>query len=489
VPDLCISVGDCGYLGASSFPSDPLNEYGFVTGFQFLGNTTDPHYNLGRTATHEFGHFFNLIHIWGDDQDMSSACHASAECSGTDHVDDTPNQGQMNFGTPTFPLTDCCTGTSPGVMFMSYMDYVDDPAMLMFSQGQVDRMIATLYTTQAGLLSSDALIPPAAGSTPDLFVKDTPEDVGNEPNNESTDFYVSEDIWVRNNNDGTMNQEHQNPIYRPAGPSNYVYVRVRNRGCATAASANVHLYWAKASSGLGWPNPWTGGITVGTAIMGGEIGTPVASGAVAGGSSTILEFAWNPPNPADYAAFGADNAHFCLLAIIEPYSTTMTDLGQFVKNNNNVAWKNVEVATSGMRAGSREATTLLANYNKEKNKFSLGFFVPKREESAFSYGDVYVKLSPLVYKNWKVNGSKGNNIQEQQDGTIRLLNVDATIDNISLKYRQIEAMKITFVESEKLKKLGPHIYFFDVKQFYDKVSPETFVGAQRIWVKSFNKRI
>jgi hypothetical protein len=46
VPDLCISAGDCGYLGASSFPSDPLNQYGFcnrVSIFRKHSNATLQH--------------------------------------------------------------------------------------------------------------------------------------------------------------------------------------------------------------------------------------------------------------------------------------------------------------------------------------------------------------------------------------------------------------------------------------------------------------
>jgi hypothetical protein len=486
VPAVCFGTS-CDYLGASSFPSDPLNEYGFVVAYRYLGNTTDPSFDLGRTATHEFGHFFNLNHIWGDDNDRNPACNAATECAGTDNVADTPNQGGPNAGTPTFPLTDCCTTASPGVMFMNYMDYVDDRAMVMFSQGQVDRMIATLYTTQAGLLSSDALIPPAAGSAPDLFIKDTPEDIGNEPNNESGVFYVSEDIWIRNTNDGRLNQEHQNPIYRPSGPSNYVYVRIRNRGCAPSSSSNVRLYWAKASSGLSWPNPWTGGITVGTALMGDPIGTGIPTGTVDGGSSTILEFPWNPANPADYTAFGADNAHFCLLAVIEPTATTSGDLNQFVKDNNNVAWKNVEIATPSGPRGGKEATTLLANYNQEQNEFSIGFNLTDREESPFVFGEVHIKLSEKVFESWKTNGSKGRSIKVNQDGTIRLLDSSSTIDNLKLTYKQIEPLTVLFIENEKQRRLGPHIYFLDVKQYHGIVSDKNFVGAQRIWLKSFNR--
>jgi hypothetical protein len=87
-------------------------------------------FNLGRTTTHEIGHWLNLRHIWGDD---------GAECNGDDFIDDTPNQAGANFGTPAFPQVTCDNGPN-GDLFVNYMDYVDDAVMVMFTHGQVARM-------------------------------------------------------------------------------------------------------------------------------------------------------------------------------------------------------------------------------------------------------------------------------------------------------------------------------------------------------------
>ena len=124
-----------GLLGYAQFPGGPVATDGVVilnTAFGTNGTATAP-FNKGRTATHEIGHWFNLNHIWGDTQ----------HCEGTDFVDDTPNQQQPNFGKPNFPHVTCKNGPS-GDMFMNYMDYVDDDAMVMFTSGQVARMSATL---------------------------------------------------------------------------------------------------------------------------------------------------------------------------------------------------------------------------------------------------------------------------------------------------------------------------------------------------------
>src|SRR5262249_61878471 len=121
----------------------------------------------------------------------------------------------------------------------------------------------------------------------------TPDDPASEPNTVSTVFYESDDIWVRNVNDGTTNTEHQNPVY---GSTNYIYVRARNKSCGMPTSANVKLYWAKASSALEWPDPWDGSITT-PALMGSPVGT-LPTGSVPGRGTVILYLPSTPPTPA-----------------------------------------------------------------------------------------------------------------------------------------------------------------------------------------------
>lgn len=488
VPDLRKASG-AGILGYSSFPADPANVQGFVVEFNFFGNsgtgTSDPSFDRGRTAVHEFGHFFNLRHIWGDDNNNNSTCEPATECSGTDNVDDTPNQGIPTFGTPGFPLTDCCTSTSPGIMFMSFMDYVDDRAMLMFSQGQADRMIASLYTTKASLIGSDGLLPPPESATADNYIQDTPEDIGNEPNNESDRFYISEDIWVRTHRDGITNQEHQNPTYS-AGTPMYVYVRVRNRGCASSVSENVRLYWAKASTGLSWPAPWDGSVSVSGAVMGGSIGMQ-PTGVIPGGDYTVLEYTWNSvPNPADYASFGADQTHFCLLARLED-SDGMTsaetgNLAQNVKNNNNIAWKNIDIA--GSAGGERSASTLIANYGKAEMKITLRFEDVVREQSIFEFGDVYVKFDPKFLKMWRANGAKGTDVALEGD-LVYIKKAGATMSGIMLNPKQVFAATVVF--KERKRRPGPYVYFLDLVQYNGAPDPANEVGGQRFWVKVWNR--
>ena len=186
----------------------------------------------------------------------------------------------------------------------------------------------------------------------DLYLKDNVyvmqnyRDRGEEPNIDTGPMWRSQDIWVRNQQDGLTNETHENPEFSPTNPV-YVYARVRNRGCQpSTGNETLSLNWAKAATALSWPNHWDGSITS-PALMGDLIGTqniPV----VQPQSSVIVEFQWFPPNPADYNGINNEPWHFCLLARQVSTVDPMTfpegaNLNTNVRNNNNIAWKNITV--------------------------------------------------------------------------------------------------------------------------------------------------
>jgi pregnancy-associated plasma protein-A/type IX secretion system substrate protein len=146
-----------GLLGYAQFPGGPAANDGVVVLYNSVGGPANPGtgfpYHLGRTATHEVGHWVNLRHINGD-----SNC-------GSDLVADTPTQDQLHFGCPTHPYhVNVCSGSTNGEMFMNYMDYTDDACMTMFTNGQGARITACMSTTRASLATSIGCTPITAFS-------------------------------------------------------------------------------------------------------------------------------------------------------------------------------------------------------------------------------------------------------------------------------------------------------------------------------------
>ena len=160
-------------LGYAQFP-DQLWEYASTDGVilrdDYCGSIGTASAQVGRTLTHEAGHWLNLRHIWGDD-----VC-------GNDQVNDTPVAAEPNFGicSSNYPYHvgaangGCTADTTSsqtisqefGEMFMNYMDYSDDDCMNMFSLLQGVRMRSAIDEYRAELVSESNL---EATGTNDAF--------------------------------------------------------------------------------------------------------------------------------------------------------------------------------------------------------------------------------------------------------------------------------------------------------------------------------
>ena len=91
-----------------------------------------------RALTHEIGHWLNLQHTWGPNNNPGDA----ASCSSDDGVTDTPN----TIGVTSCKLQENTCGPKANVE--NYMDY--SYCSKMFTEGQRDRMRAALNSTVGG---------------------------------------------------------------------------------------------------------------------------------------------------------------------------------------------------------------------------------------------------------------------------------------------------------------------------------------------------
>lgn len=97
--------------------------FGFKTGTANQGI-----YQYGRTLTHEVGHWFGLIHTWGD-----SYC-------GDDYCADTPPTENSNSSSNCRNKFSTCKGVRTQNMIENYMDYTPDSCMNVFTVNQKERM-------------------------------------------------------------------------------------------------------------------------------------------------------------------------------------------------------------------------------------------------------------------------------------------------------------------------------------------------------------
>ena len=284
--------------------------------------------------------------------------------------------------------------------------------------------------------------------TLDLLVKDTPADTGIEPNLVSPYMWASEDIWIRNSNDNGL--IHQNPEYSSSTP-NYVYVRVKNKSCvASLGNEKVKLYWSKAGTSLAWPNNWNGSYYIGTVLMGNQIGTATVP-ALQPGQEAIVQFTWTVPNPANYTSINPEPWHFCLLARVEATNDPMTftetsDLNSNVKNNNNIAWKNITIVDA---LPNRPVGGVIGvgNPTREPRTYFLEFIAdaPANGRPIFEQAEVTIKLDNILYEKWMRGGAQAGGIvngRERGDKIVRAEN--AALKNITFEPNELATLNLTF---------------------------------------------
>jgi hypothetical protein len=247
---------DDNILGYATLPGSPTSTDGVVLHYATVGappfNKFASNYNLGRTATHEVGHWLGLRHIWGN----------GSSCSDSDGIADTPNQLEENNGCPAGTKISC-DNAPYGEMYQNYMDYTDDACMNIFTQGQGAYMRAVLATARGGILNSLA----CSGTLRSDFKTDLKGDtiivaggkikfsdasVGVRPNSY---------FWEFEGGMPTTSTE-QNPTVVYPRPGQYKVKLTISNGKQSSTTVKENYILVTVNDLVVYPNPSTGFITI-----------------------------------------------------------------------------------------------------------------------------------------------------------------------------------------------------------------------------------
>lgn len=191
-----------GLLGWAQFPDTSglpglnnnggaANTDGVVVGYGTVGSVASPGlaspYNLGRTLTHEIGHWAGLRHIWGD-----------GNCSVDDFCADTPSSDASNFGCPTGHIS--CSTTD---QIENYMDYTNDACMNLFTNDQKARIRTVFAVSPRRAELKDS--PKCGAITPVIAFTSTSDSITEGSSCSFTDISVSLNIQSAPSADATVN--------------------------------------------------------------------------------------------------------------------------------------------------------------------------------------------------------------------------------------------------------------------------------------------
>ena len=126
-----------GVAGWTNNNTADSTKQGVILDFEFFGTigTAKSPYHLGRTATHEIGHWLGLKHL------------EASGCNTDDGIEDTPNQEAALTGNITSNVS--CGSND---MTSNFMQLVNDEVMNIFTQGQKSVMRESLFQNYQSLL-------------------------------------------------------------------------------------------------------------------------------------------------------------------------------------------------------------------------------------------------------------------------------------------------------------------------------------------------
>lgn len=148
--------------GYTYYPKDVAGTIldGSVVHFWQMGRNEGTAVALGKTCSHEAGHWLGLYHTWGP----LIECDGDECCEDDDECDDTPLADVQGFAAPPSCSWPGSCG-SPTRQVANYMDYSDDECQNLFTKCQVEKMRNAIVTYRFKMVSQENLIATGCYST------------------------------------------------------------------------------------------------------------------------------------------------------------------------------------------------------------------------------------------------------------------------------------------------------------------------------------
>ena len=323
----------------------------------------------------------------------------------------------------------------------------------------------------------------------DYMIQDHPFDAGNEPYWDPDPMWTSQAIWVRRADDFDI--IHENPTFDISDPNDidYVYVKVKNRGCKTITGGKLHVYWAKASTGLQFPTHWVdyeepgvGGVDfpAGDEITNTPIQPVIDIDPLDPGEESRYTAQWKVPNPNNFVD---KDHHYCLLAVVESnvdsHNSNSQYLSEFVPYNNEVAWKNLSIEEGRDTLGFTKPTSVWLRPILPKTPLNkkVTIRVTSSKEDITYGGDVILHLKDDLYNKWiNRTGKDAPTILGGQKIKINANNTDLVFDDVA----QFDRYTIDVNYYADPLVVQPDQFFVDLSQ----IENSSVVGGERFDIRA-----
>ena len=329
----------------------------------------------------------------------------------------------------------------------------------------------------------------------DLYIRDTISDVGN-TNSGVLKAWASPDIWIEDM-DGNKVDPSEDKDYN-------ICVRIHNKSdYPSSINDTLILNWTKAGVDLWWNRSWLGqellrcgesDIILGGFyyIKSGYIGNMegIAVPDIPPHSSKVFKVKWHFPKPEYYSECFKDKQlwHYCLLARVHDGNPIWKEdesnmsVSEFVKNNENVAWRNITF----LQGKLNKSTVSVGSPFKEPRTFSLLYSLRKNElgELLNKYADVYLNMSSNLFELWQKSDFAGKGFKVVDKNKILLTEPIATIERLVLQPEELYLLEaeVNFFTQEEPEN---NEFMFDIAEYVDNekggkelIGGETYIAIR-----------